>query len=631
MIFFSLFLNIFIYFMGIFNLYFGTAFSMSAATIFQNPAEGFAGGTILEMVLELFIYYRILVFLPTIGLVVLYFLSNRKEMAVIKFTITVKRYLSGFFSAVILLFIAVFSYYKQFEAILPLNAVRSTFASQNLGVYPYYLGEFFGQPFDLDIEKFLEVESENELATMYQEYNKNQDSYINAFDGNTYSNRLTTSQAVNELVIDPSISKGNDLQGILEGRNLVLVHLESFNYFLLKNEYTNAQMPFINQLMEQSFTFNNFYNNVGMGVSSDAELSVLTGLYPTGDRTLYWDYDKIDFELNSIVQYFNQEGYYTEAIHGDHERFYNRDIIYPELMGFDDFYSIEDFIIDGYAVEDGYEFDIENNFVHHSPWISDYHLADQTVSVGRTLLEENTNFMLFPVMMMAHTPFDYDPYGYREDVYPQYVDLINRITMKYINYARYYDETMKRFFVGDQNQDQTLDNSVYVFYSDHGSGLKNGDLDILMDKELTVMESRKILQRVFAFIYVPGIEYVDYGDYQIHEGLLTGEQNLVRSQVDLYRTIIELFNLPVGKDTYYGVHGLSIEPTFAMENRLMDVVLDAYIFSMRNPEKTYPDNQIVTSEIYDYIVRFKLLSDLMLSKADMQTRVDEAVLIQFGS
>jgi lipoteichoic acid synthase len=631
MIFFSLFLNILIFFMGIFNLYFGTSFSMSAATIFQNPAEGFAGGTILEMVLELVAYYRILVFLPTIALLFVYTHSNLKEMAIIKFNPTLKRYLSGFLTAVILLFLAVFNYYKQFERILPLNAVRSTFASQNLGVYPYYLGEFFGEPFDLDIENFLEVSSEDELATMYQEYNKNQESYVNYFDGNTYSNRLTMDQTVDELFIDPSIALGNDLQGILEGRNLVLVHLESFNYFLLQNEYTNDQMPFINQLMEESFTFNNFYNNVGMGVSSDAELSVLTGLYPLGDRTLYWDYEHIDFELNSIVQYFNQDGYYTEAIHGDHEKFYNRDVIYPELMGFDEFYSIEDFILDGYAVKDGYTFDIENNLVHHSPWISDYHLADQTATVGRTLLEENSQFMLFPIMMMAHTPFDYDPYGYREDIYPQYVKLINRITMKYLNYAQYYDETIKRFFVGDQNQDQTLDNSVYIFYSDHGSGLKNGDLDLLMDKNLTVMESRQILQRVFAFIYVPGSEFINYGDYQIRKGLLTGEQNLVRSQVDLYRTIVELFNLPVGMDTYYGVHGLSTEPTFAMENRLMDVVLDSYIFSMRNPSKTYPEDQTVTTEIYDYIVRFKLLSDLMLSKGDMQTRVDEAVLIKYGS
>ena len=631
MIFFSLFLNIFIFFMGIFNLYFGTSFSMSAATIFQNPAEGFAGGTILEMVLELVAYYRILVFLPTIALLFVYMRSNLKEMAIIKFNPTIKRYLSGFLTAVILLFLAVFNYYKQFEEVLPLNAVRSTFASQNLGVYPYYLGEFIGEPFDLDIEKFLEVSSEDELATMYQEYNKNQESYINYFDGLSYSNRLTMDQTVDELFIDPSIALGNDLQGILEGRNLVLVHLESFNYFLLQNEYTNAQMPFINQLMEESFTFNNFYNNVGMGVSSDAELAVLTGLHPLGDRTLYWDYEHIDFELNSIVQYFNQEGYYTEAIHGDHEEFYNRDVIYPELMGFDEFYSIEDFILDGYAVKDGYTFDTENNLVHHSPWISDYHLADQTTAVGRTLLEENTQFMLFPIMMMAHTPFDYDPYGYREDIYPQYVKLINRITMKYLNYAQYYDETIKRFFVGDQNQDQTLDNSVYVFYSDHGSGLKNGDLDLLMDKNLSVMESRQILQRVFAFIYVPGSEFISYGDYQIRKGLLTGEQNLVRSQIDLYRTIVELFNLPVENDTYYGVHGLSTEPTFAMENRLMDVVLDSYIYSMRNHTKTYPEDRSVTTEIYDYILRFKLLSDLMLSKGDMQTRVDEAVLIKYGS
>ena len=166
-------------------------------------------------------------------------------------------------------------------------------------------------------------------------------------------------------------------------------------------------------------------------ISPEKQIFKCFGCGKGGDIfTFLCDYENIDFELNSLVQYFNQEAYYTKAIHGDHEKFYNRDVIYPELMGFDEFYSIEDFIMDGYSVEEGYTFDTENNLVHHSPWISDYHLADQTTAVGRTLLEENTQFMLFPIMMMAHTPFDYDPYGYREDIYPQYVKLINIKSMR---------------------------------------------------------------------------------------------------------------------------------------------------------------------------------------------------------
>jgi lipoteichoic acid synthase len=90
--------------------------------------------------------------------------------------------------------------------------------------------------------------------------------------------------------------------------------------------------------------------------------------------------------------------------------------------------------------------------------------------------------MLFSIMMMPHTPFDYDPYGYREDIFPDFAGRIRRITMKYLNYVDYLDEVIMRFFLNENLEDQTLDNTVYVFYSDHGSGIKNGDLSILLNQ-----------------------------------------------------------------------------------------------------------------------------------------------------
>ena len=49
---------------------------------------------------------------------------------------------------------------------------------------------------------------------------------------------------------------------------------------------------------------------------------------------------------------------------------------------------------------------------------------------------------------------------------------MKNLTLKYLNYVDYYDDIMKRMFRNEDNEDQTLDNTVYVFYSDHGSGLK---------------------------------------------------------------------------------------------------------------------------------------------------------------
>ena len=627
----TFFLNFLVFGLGVFNMFFGTAFSIPAATIFWNPADGFALGTFFTALLELITYYRILVFFPFGALLTIYLLADRNQLKFMYFKVTLQKYLSAILLVSITLFTAIFSYFEQYKITLPLNSVKSTYAIQNLGVYPYYLGELIGQPFDLDLVDHLELDSDEKLAEAYQDYNKNQSEYQNFFNGETYGNRLLLSQAVESLTIDETLKNGDSLHGVLKDKNLVLVHLESLNTFLIESEMTNSRMPFLRALLEQSFYFSNFYNNVGMGVSSDGELSILTGLYPSGDRTLYWEYNKDAFVLDSLISYFGQDGYYKEAIHGDKEKFYNRDLIYPEMYGFDRFYSLEDFIEDGYNVEDGYLYDQSNNLVHYSPWISDYHLADFTFSHGSQMINEHGKVMLFPVTMMPHTPYEFDPNGLRYDVYPSISKKVSRVTLNYINYVDYVDDILKRFFISETGEDQTLENSVYIFYSDHGSGIKNGDLDLVMGREISVIETRQVLQKVPAWIYVPGESFIDYGNFQMRKGLLTGRQEMVRSQVDIYRTIIELFDLPVGSDPYFGVHGMSKEMTFALDNRLMDVVTDDYFYSMRNPSHIYPLDKKVDEGVYNYILRFKQLSDIIISKGNMQQTIKEAMERVYGS
>ena len=624
-------LNFSIFAFGVFNMFFGTAFSIPAATIFKNPSDGFAMGTFLNAILELITYARILVFTPFITLLVIYLKSDRNKLNTATFKVTLKKYLSSILLVSLTLFTSVFAYYEQFKEVLPINSVKSTFAIQNLGVYPYYIGEIIGQPFDLDLISFLELNDEEDLAEAYQLYNKNVDQYDNIFNGNTYSNRLSKDMAMPSLYVDNELNDGDNLHGILEGKNLVLIHLESLNTFLLESEYTKDRFTFLNALLKESVYFSNFYNNVGMGVSSDGELSMLTGLYPMGDRTLYWEHQNLNYELDSIVSYFKDEGYYAEAIHGDKAKFYNRDEIYPNLYGFDAFYALEDFINDGYIVENGYLYDRENQLVHHSPWISDFHLADYVYEKGSSLINTHGQVMLFPITMMPHTPYEYDPNGIRYDIYPEISRKISHVSLNYINYVDYVDDVIARFFVSETNEDHTLDNSVYVFYSDHGSGIKNGDLDIILGKTMSVLETRRELQRVPAWIYVPGDEYVTHGDVTLRKGLLTGNQRLVRSQVDMYRTIIELFNLPVGTDPYFGVHGLSTEKTFALDNRLMDVATDDVFYSMRNPAKTYPEHHQIDEFLYRYIIRFKQLSDIIVSRGDMQQQIKEALVNVYGS
>jgi lipoteichoic acid synthase len=623
----SFLLNLLIFAFSIFNLYFGTAFATSSFVIFKNPGGGIAAGIILEVFLELVTYYRIVLFLPAIALFTLYVIGKPKELKTIRFRPRLKRYLIVLILALIMLAGSLIVYNNDYQRTLPVDSVKSTYAIQNFGVYPFYFFQFLGEDLGIDIKDQLDIASEDELAEAYHEINRNLSSYENPLDGEIYGNRLSIDQAV-DLKIDLDTFDGESLHGVLKGKNLVLVHLESLNYFLLDIMAFSERLEFMNRLLEQSFVFENFYTNVGMGVSSDAEFSVLTGLYPSGDETLYWNYNEIPYDITSLVRYFGEAGYYREALHGDKEIFYNRRVVYSDFYGFDRFYALEDWVEDGYVIKEGYVYDQEEGLIHHSPWISDYHLADTVNEVAHKI---DQPYMLFPVTMMPHTPFDYDPNGLRTDVYPLWTDDISRLTLKYINYLDYIDDTLKRFFIDEQGVNRTLDDTVYLFYSDHGSGLKNGDLEVFYEREIPDMEMRQMLQHTLAFIYVPKESGIDYGDYVLNEGALIGKQGRVRSNIDLYRTIIELFDLPVGTDFYQGAHGLSREPTIAIDNRLFDVVTDDVFFSMRNPDRVFPKDAVIDEAFYQEVMRIKLLGDLMISTADLQNQVNEALQSVYGS
>ena len=105
-------------------------------------------------------------------------------------------------------------------------------------------------------------------------------------------------------------------------------------------------------------------------------------------------------------------------------------------------------------------------------------------------------------------------------------------------------------------------------------------------------EYRQHTRKIAAFIYAPNDDKIVDG---VKEGMLIGEQNLVRSQVDMYRTIIDLFGLESDYH-YYGVNILSNEKTFALNTKTMSIYTDEH--SIYGPSMIGPKN----SRIIDYYV-----------------------------
>lgn len=621
-------LNLLIFALGFFTLFYGTAFATNALDIFRNPAEGISHGMFGVVIQEFFLYFRFLIFIPVIALIIILIKYNyaTKEGNVINNPLNHKRNVSLFLISALLFLTSTITFQISFKhSKLPVGATVSTYAVQNYGVYPFYMTNLFGVDFAVTSRKSLDVESDEKLFEAYDKFNKNKSSYFNIIDNKEYSNILTYQQTDNLEILN--LNDGDIVNGIFKNKNLVLVHLESINHFLLEIEETNERLKFINALFKESYVFDNYYTSVGMGVSADAELSVLTGLYMNGYSTLYWDYNKNTYNFDTIPKLFNDKNYVSLAVHGDHEKFYNRDIAYPSFMDFSEPYqSLDKFAKDAsMSTKDYVDFLMTEGLSgHKSPWVSDLELSEYVVEEALKYKANNQKHFIYNVHTMPHTPFQFNPFkDVERPSYSKWDNKISNLTRNYIDYVDYVDQTIERLFIGSNNENRIDEDTVYIFYGDHGSSLKNGDLSVLYDRELNLLEERKILQQVVAFIYAPSNEKVTVDGYEINKGIIKGKQSLVRSHIDMYRTIVDLFDLVDNSNFYFGVNGISTEPTFVIDNRIQDLIVDNpidesdYIISLRNYNKVYPFTTQVNEMLLQEIVYFKKLSDLLLTDTEI--------------
>ncbi|VEU80074.1 LTA synthase family protein [Haploplasma axanthum] len=630
-------LNTSLFAINVYNRYYGTSFTFKALSIFRNPSEGFGFTIIYEAIRELVTYYRVILFLPFVVLAIMYFKSKKKGIKELEIKKpTIKLALSKFLlvSSLVVINLGVFGTTIQGKEII--ESAKPTYATQNLGLYNYLVLDLMG--FDYDT---VEVNEEN-VKDILDRYNKNKDEYTNIIDGKKYSKnvKLSDVENINGQLID-NLNPEDSINGILKDYNLVLVHLETFNHFLLEMPKVNKYLYNLKALLEESYVFNNFHTNVGLGTSFDAELAVLTGLLPNGTSTLSWDFDKTipekNFDFQSVPKMFNELGYKTNSFHGNSEQFYNRIEAHPNLFGFNKFNG-RDTILKDLGYEDSLEglLDLKEKYGHDAGmWISDRATFKYFNDKINYEYEMNEKFMSFVITMLPHTPFYYDPYypnPLETDLYDQeFIKSIDIVTLKYLNYMKYYNEMFKYMFEDvngygtdyEYSEDNLYKRKkiAYVFYGDHGSALKANDINTLFNNELSSLEIRQKLLQTMSFIYVPGentvTKEIDGHTITYREGLLKGEQNLVRGQTDLYRTIVDLFGLPIKDSDYlFGVHGMSTEPTYSIDNKTLDIVTDEFFGTVRNSNSYIIFNNITLEEIERIklaIIKLKKNSDIAMN------------------
>ncbi len=124
------------------------------------------------------------------------------------------------------------------------------------------------------------------------------------------------------------------LFGIAKGKNVIVIHLESFEQFLINYKLDGQEVtPFLNSIYrsKSTYSFSNFFNQVGQGKTSDAENMLENSVYGLPQGSLFSALGT-DNTFQAAPAILNQRAGYSSAVfHGNKGSFWNRDNVYKNF------------------------------------------------------------------------------------------------------------------------------------------------------------------------------------------------------------------------------------------------------------------------------------------------------------
>ncbi|MEW9500418.1 LTA synthase family protein [Jeotgalibacillus marinus] len=324
--------------------------------------------------------------------------------------------------------------------------------------------------------------------------------------------------AVNNYIKAKQTDPSDEMHGIAEGRNVIVVKLESTQNFVINNEMNGEEItPFLNELTKDEDTvyMDNFYHQTEQGKTSDSEFLLDNSLYPLGRGAVFFTHSGNEYQ--TLTENFNDNGYYTTALHANNGSFWNRNTVY-ENFGYDRFYSLPD-----YTVGEGEDVN----------WgMKDIPFLQQSVD---HMKEMEQPFFSKVITLTNHYPFTLD----EEDKFIGEYDSNSRTLNRYFQTVRYQDEAIKEFFAS-LKESGLYENSIIIMYGDHYGISENHNVAMskYLEREITPFESAQ-LQRVPLFIHIP-----DSGVGEVNHTLA--------GQIDLKPTIENLVGIETGNAIQFG-------------------------------------------------------------------------------
>lgn len=345
-------------------------------------------------------------------------------------------------------------------------------------------------------------------------------------------------------------SPNKSMFGVAKGRNVFVIHLESFQQFLIDKKVNGQEVtPFLNSIYHGSntYAFDNFFHQVGQGKTSDAENLLETSTYGLSQGSLFATLGS-DNTFQAAPAILNQRAGYTSAVfHGNVASFWNRNNTYKNL---------------------GYQYFFDASYYDTSgDKATGYGLKDKLLFKDSVQYLQRLQQPFYAKFITVTNHFPYDLDDEDKDSSFTTVDTGSDSVDSYFETAHYLDQSLEEFFTYLKKAG-LYDNSMFVIYGDHYgiSDTENKKLATALGKssdDWTSFDDTQ-LQRVPLMFLIP------------NSGGNGGISHTYGGEVDVLPTMMHLLGISSKRYIQFGTDLFSSEHDQVVAFRNKDFITPNY-------------------------------------------------------
>lgn len=280
----------------------------------------------------------------------------------------------------------------------------------------------------------------------------------------------------------------DDLEGVLVGKNVIVLQLESVQEFVLHQKINGEEItPNLNRFLEDNVEFSNMFMQ-SYSTTADSEHSTITSLYPMENGMAFSKYYTNQYD--DLFKMFHENGYYTSYMHGNYPYFWNRGNVYGRME------------VDELDLKEQFE-DLSENI---NGDLSDELLYRQAVQKLKT---QEQPFISYIVSASSHTPYILEGLQDRSKVTIDVGEYKDTYFGNYLEAVNYADYAFGVFLEELKKEDLYDDTAILVFGDHNGLSMYQEEMmDFLKQKNpnLDDIDLKLNYIRVACGFKIPGIE-----------------------------------------------------------------------------------------------------------------------------